>query len=89
MNENESQIFVKINKTKLLENKLGTPNGIKQWRENNGVLYLPPPQVVEHKDIGAISHWYIGCEHVDPLPPQTPHASTFFDEPIRKSQPTR
>lgn len=49
----------------------------------------PPPQVTEHKDIGAMSHWYIGCEHVEPLPPQTPHASTFFDEPIRKSQPTR
>lgn len=51
--------------------------------------HLPPPQVTEHNDIGAISHWYIGCEHVDPLPPHTPHASTFFDEPIRKSHPTR
>lgn len=50
---------------------------------------LPPPQVTEHKDIGAISQWYSGCEHEPPSPPHTPHSSTFFALPIFKSQPTR
>lgn len=87
-NENESRIFVKINK-KVTRKLIGKHKRNETKAQKNGELNLPPPQVVEHKDIGAISHWYIGCEHVDPLPPQTPHASTFFDEPIRKSQPTR
>jgi hypothetical protein len=49
---------------------------------------LPPPHDTEHCDIGAISQWYSGWEHVDPSPPQTPHESIFFVEPIFRSQPT-